>query len=157
MFWQKQRYFQLGVQGGLPRGSAFPADPRWVGGRAPTGCLGSGTRGQVCSAQHRHSWQGRHLLAAPLEWIQSRIPAASGTLSRESTKTSCASSDHSEGSHLVSQLPLCLREIHRTRLSLCPVYVPGVGALRALSCADVERQDLPSKSACLHSDNTAFT
>lgn len=43
----KNCYFQLGLQGGLPRGSAFSADPRWAGGRAPAGCLGSRTRSQV--------------------------------------------------------------------------------------------------------------
>lgn len=168
MFWQKQRYFQLGVQGGLPRGSAFPADPRWVGGRAPTACLGSSTRGQVCTAQHWHSWQGLHHLAAPLEWIQSRIPAASGTLSKESTKKSHATSDHSEGSHLACQLPR--RFALPTRNSQNPfISVSSVCSW----CRSFESPQLcrswgvgfilsphqgryPPKSACLHSDNTAF-
>lgn len=105
MFWQKQHYFQLGVQGGLPRGSAFPADPRWVGGRAPAGCPGSRTRGQVSTAQCWHSWQGVNHPAAPPELIQSRVSAGSATLSRESTKKPCTSSDHSEGNHLAYWLP----------------------------------------------------
>lgn len=45
--------------------------------------------------------------------------------------------------HVISQGGLlCLHEVHGTLLPLCPVYVPGVGALRALSCAEIEGQGL---------------
>lgn len=150
----------------LARSSAFPADPRWLEAQLPLAAwaagpgarsaqFSAGTAGRACttfllllngsragSLQHQVHWAGR----------AKRNPVPVLTTLRATTW------------HVSSQGSLlCLHEIHKALLPLCSMYIEqglwepsAVQKLKGGIYAFSTPGQVPSKSTCLHSDNTAF-